>query len=1042
MASQTNEQAFEAAIEKHLCGISSEEWKKLGETAGLYNVGFGSAKPTGSGYQIGNPSRFNKQYALDEQFFWQFLQTTQAEELARLQKHSPSDWQRKIQERFDRLIKKHGILHMLKKGLSVDDAHFHLMYPAPLASSSAKVKQQFAANLFSCTRQVRYSSANPLQEIDMVLFLNGIPLITLELKNAWTGQTARYHGQKQYREDRDITQPLLTFGRCLVHMAVDTDEVYMTTKLAGKSTFFLPFNKGHAEGQGNPPNPHGHKTAYLWEEVFAPESLVNIIQHFVRLDGSSKNPLDKRTLYFPRYHQLDVVRKLINHAATHGAGQTYLIQHSAGSGKSNSITWAAYQLIEVYAAGSTQPLFDSVIVVTDRRLLDKQLRDNIKEFSEVKNIIAHAHKSSELKAALEGGKKIIITTIQKFPFIIDGIADLSDKRFAVIIDEAHSSQSGSAHDNMNRAMGKEEEKPLLTSPYQGRDKMGGILRSSPDKGRPGGVSSDDPEDAQEKILQAMRSRKMRGNASYLAFTATPKNTTLEKFGQKQSDGSFQPFHLYSMKQAIEEGFILDVLANYTTYKSYYEIQKSIADNPHFDTKKAQKKLRAYVERSQHTINTKAEIMLEHFIPQVVTAKKLKGKAKGMVVTQNIETAIRYYQAITRLLVEQGNPFKALIAFSGSKTVDGIEYTEADVNGFAEADTKDKFDTDEYRLLVVANKYLTGFDQPKLCAMYVDKKLASVLCVQTLSRLNRSSPKWGKKTEDLFVLDFFNAAEDIKTAFDPFYTSTSLSEATNINVLNDLKDELDAVSVYEWDEVENFVTRYFNNEDAQTLSTVIDVAAERFNRELELDNNAKVDFKIKAKQFVKIYGQMASIMPYERVMWEKLFWFLKFLIPKLKVADPDAELLDELLNSVDLSTYGLQRVKLNHAIALDAVASALDPPNPNPRGAHDTGGDTDTLDDIIRTFNERWFQGWSATPEEQRVRLCSMAESIKSHPDFHDKYQNEHDPHNQHLAFEKLFKEVMLQRRKDDLAFYKLFAGDAAFKTSLMQSMQRMVAHVP
>ncbi|WP_308872887.1 type I restriction endonuclease subunit R [Thiothrix subterranea] len=701
-----------------------------------------------------------------------------------------------------------------------------------------------------------------------------------------------------------------------------------------------------------------------------------------------------------------MVRKLISHAATHGAGQTYLIQHSAGSGKSNSITWAAYQLIEVYAAGSAQPLFDSVIVVTDRRLLDKQLRDNIKEFSEVKNIIAPAHKSSDLKAALENGKKIIITTIQKFPFIIDGIADLSDKHFAVIIDEAHSSQSGSAHDNMNRAMGKEEVEEI--------------------------------EDAQDKILQAMRSRKMRGNASYLAFTATSKNTTLEKFGQQQPDGSFQPFHLYSMKQAIEEGFILDVLANYTTYKSYYEIQKSIEDNPLFDTKKAQQKLRAYVERSQHTIDTKAEIMLEHFIPQVVAAKKLKGKAKGMVVTQNIETAIRYYQAITRLLAKQGNPFKALIAFSGSKTVDGVEYTEADVNGFAETDTKDKFDTDEYRLLVVANKYLTGFDQPKLCAMYVDKKLAGVLCVQTLSRLNRSAPKWGKKTEDLFVLDFFNSVDDIKTAFDPFYTSTSLSAATDINVLHELKDALDEVGVYEWQEVENFVTRYFNNEDAQTLSGVIDVAAERFNHELELDNAAKVDFKIKAKQFVKIYGQMAAIMPYEMVMWEKLFWFLKFLIPKLKVADPDAELLDELLNSVDLSTYGLQRVKLNHAIALDDTASELDPQNPNPRGAHDTESEADPLDEIIRTFNERWFQGWSATPEEQRVRLLSMAESIKSHPDFNDKYQNEHDPHNQHLAFEKLFKEVMLQRRKDDLEFYKLFAGDTAFKTSLMQSMQRMV----
>ena len=1011
MVSQTNERAFEIAIEQHLCGeMGGAGVSAIQDERGHYGVI--AVQALGGGYQRGNAAGFNAQYALDEIFFWQFLEATQADELAKLQKHSPHDWQRKVLERFDRLIKKNGVLYLLKKGLEVDDAHFHLMYSVPLASSSTKVRQQFAANRFSCTRQVRYSSTNPLQAIDMVLFLNGIPLITLELKNAWTGQTARYHGQKQYRE-RDITQPLLQFGRCLVHMAVDTDEVYMTTKLAGKDTFFLPFNKGHAEGQGNPPNPHGHKTTYLWKEIFTPESLTNIIQHFVRLDGTSKDALDKRTLYFPRYHQLDVVRKLISHAATHGAGHTYLIQHSAGSGKSNSITWAAYQLIEVYAAGSTQPLFDSVIVVTDRRLLDKQLRDNIKEFSEVKNIIAAAHKSSDLKAALENGKKIIITTIQKFPFIIDGIADLGDKRFAVIIDEAHSSQSGSAHDNMNRVMGSVAERS----------------RSQ----------EEDTEDTQDKILQAMRSRKMRGNASYLAFTATPKNTTLEKFGQKHADGSFHPFHLYSMKQAIEEGFILDVLANYTTYKSYYEIQKSIEDNPYFDTKKAQQKLRAYVERSQQTIDTKAEVMLEHFIPQVVTAKKLKGKAKGMVVTQNIETAIRYYQAITRLLAKQGNPFKALIAFSGSKTVDGIEYTEANVNGFAEADTKDKFDSDEYRLLVVANKYLTGFDQPKLCAMYVDKKLAGVLCVQTLSRLNRSAPKYGKKTEDLFVLDFFNNVDEIKTAFDPFYTATSLSEATNINVLHELKDALNEVGVYEWHEVENFVTRYFNNEDAQTLSVVVDVAAARFNHKLELDNAAKIDFKIKAKQFVKIYGQIAAIIPYEIVVWEKLFWFLKFLIPKLKVADPDAELLDELLNSVDLSTYGLQRIKLNQTIVLDATASALAPQNPNPRGAHDTEKASDPLDEIIRVFNERWFHGWSATPEEQKVKFVNIANSIKQHPDFELKYKHNTDPHNRELAFEKIVKEIMLQRRKEELELYKLFASDAAFKTSWMQSMQRMVS---
>ena len=1005
MVSQTNEQALESAIEKHLTGVCLEEIKS----------GISEAVPDYGGklYKLGYATDFDMQYALDLRFFWAFLQDTQEDELEKLKRNSPNDWQRKILERFGRLIKKHGLLHLLKKGLSVEDAHLNLMYPAPLASSSDSVKQNFDANIFSSTRQLRYSLANPLQEIDIVLFINGIPLATLELKNHWTGQSARYHGQKQYRNDRDISQPLLQFGRCLVHMAVDTDEVYMTTKLEGKNTYFLPFNKGNNHGQGNPPNQHGHKTSYLWEEVFTKTSLANIIQHFVRLDGSSKDDLKKRTLFFPRYHQLNVVRKLVEHASINGVGHTYLIQHSAGSGKSNSITWAAYQLIETYpitpdvpgSKGVEQPLFDSVIVVTDRRLLDKQLRDNIKEFSEVKNIVAPAFKSSELKSALENGKKIIITTIQKFPFIIDGIGDLSERRFAVIIDEAHSSQSGSAHDNMNRAMGKSE--------------------------------IEDAEDAQDKVLQAMRSRKMRGNASYFAFTATPKNSTLEKFGQKQDDGTFKPIDLYSMKQAIEEGFILDVIANYTTYKSYYEIEKSIQENPEFDSKKAQKRLRAYVESSQQTINTKAEIMMDHFIPHVVNAKKLRGKGKGIVVTQSIESAIRYYKAITRVLNEQGNPFKVAIAFSGIKEIDGIEYTEAEMNGFAESETKEKFDTDEYRLLVVANKYLTGFDQPKLCSMYVDKKLAGVLCVQALSRLNRSAPKLGKRTEDLFVLDFFNSVEDIKVAFDDFYTSTTLSEATDVNVLHELKDAMDDVGIYEWIEIDNFIERYFNNEDAQTLSPIIDVAANRFNFELALEDEDKVDFKVKAKQFVKVYGQMASIMPYEVVVWEKLFWFLKFLIPKLIVKDPESDALDALLNSIDLSSYGLERVKLNHSIELDAAETELEPQNPNPRGSH--GEDEhDPLDDIIRSFNERWFQGWSATPEEQKVKFINIAESVKSHQDFKAKYQNNPDPHNRELAFEKMLKEVMLSRRKDELELYKLFAGDSAFKASWTQSMQRTV----
>lgn len=989
MTTQTNEAALETIIEQHLI-----------EQNGFYQ---------------GNPSNFDKKFAIDSERFWSFLETTQATELAKLQR-SP-DWQRKILERLDRIVKMYGVLYVLRKGLDVDDAKFTFLYVLPLASSSQTIKDNFAKNQFSVTRQVRYSSSNPLEEIDMAIFVNGLPLITIELKNPWTGQTAKLHGQKQYKFERNIKEPLLKFSRCLVHFAVDTDEAYMTTKLNGAGTFFLPFNKGNNYGKGNPVNEFGYRTDYLWKEIFTRESLANIIQHFVRLDGSNKDPLNKRTLYFPRYHQLDVVRKLIDDVSSNGVGKTYLIQHSAGSGKSNSITWAAYQLIEAYPAnivaqGSKNadiPLFDSVIVVTDRRLLDKQLRENIREFSEVKNIVAPAYSSQELKSSLENGKKIIITTIQKFPFIVDGIADLSHKNFAVIIDEAHSSQSGSASDNMQRAMGNNLDEDF------------------------------DTDDTQDKILAYMASRKMRGNASYFAFTATPKSNTLEKFGEKQSDGKFQPFHLYSMKQAIEEGFILDVLANYTTYRSYYEIEKSVEDNPLFDTKKAQKKLRSYVESHKQTIKTKAEIMLEHFIGKVVNTKKLKSKAKGMIVTQNIPTAIRYFQAVQEILAHYSNPFKVLIAFSGSKLVDGIEYTEAGLNGFSENETRDKFDNDEYRLLIVANKYLTGFDQPKLCTMYVDKKLQGVLAVQALSRLNRAADKLGKKTEDLFVLDFFNSTEDIKESFDPFYTSTSLNQATDVNVLHELKTILNESGIYEWQEVVNFTTKYFNNASADELSSIIDVAANRFCQELDFTESDKADYKIKAKQFVKIYGQMAAIIPYEKLEWEQLFWFLKFLIPKLIISDSTDDILDELLESIDLSTYGLERVKLNSAIKLDASESELDPQNPNPRGAHDGEKKYDPLDEIISTFNQKWFQGWDATPEEQKIKFINLAKSMRAHPDYKLKYEENADPQTKDLAFNKIFDDVMATHRRKELELYRMLAQSEASKLAFQETLKHTLA---
>lgn len=985
MASKTDEKALEEHIEKSLLN---------------------------NGFIKGESRNFNKQYAIDEKIFWDFLEETQKDELEKLQK--VLHYKAKILQRLDRMIKRYGVLNILKKGLDVDDAHFTFFYIAPLASSAEEVRKRFASNIFSITRQVAYSNTNALLEIDMVLFINGIPIVTMELKNQWTGQNARMHGINQYKKDRDPKEPLLNFARCIVHFAIDTDEAYMTTKLEGEKTYFLPFNKGQNLGAGNPINPNGHKSTYIWEDIFTKLSLANIIEHFVRIDGKEKDRLGAKTLFFPRYHQLDVVRKIIDDVSTNGVGKTYLIQHSAGSGKSNSITWSAYGLIEVYpmhdkvhgSKGLEYPLFDSVVVVTDRKNLDKQLRKNIKSFSEVKNIVAPANSSQELKASLESGKKIIITTIQKFPYIVDAISDLSDKRFAVIIDEAHSSQSGTAHGNMNEAMGKKDFEEEL--------------------------------DAQDMVLEVIKARKMKDNASYLAFTATPKNTTLEKFGNKQADGTYKPFHLYSMKQAIEEGFILDVLSNYTTYKSYYEIEKSIKDNPLFDTKKAQKTLRSFVEKNPSTIATKADIILDHFINNIVKTKKLKAKAKGMVATSNIQTAIFYHQAIVKKLEELGDPFKVIIAFSGAKEIDGVEYTEDSINNCSSKDIEENFDSDEYRLLIVANKFLTGFDQPKLCVMYVDKKLQGVLCVQALSRLNRSLPKYGKKTEDLFVLDFYNEIEDIKTSFDPFYTSTTLSEQADINVLHELKANLDEQGVYEQNEVDEFFEKYFKGVDASELSIIIDNSANRFNHELDLDDDQKPDYKIKAKQFVKIYGQMSSIMPFEMVAWEKLFWFLKFLIPKLIIKDKDKDLLDELLNSVDLSTYGLQRVKLGAKIGLDESGTEIEPQNPNPRGSHGLD-EKDPLDEIIETFNQKWFQGWEATPKEQRVKFIQLVDKLKVHDKYKLQYETNNDKHTKRLALEEMLTEIMNKERKKELDLYKLFASDEAFRTGMLDSIERALS---
>jgi len=1001
MTTDTTEAALEACIETHLAGIISEP----GAPA-VHDGTVPVTPPRGVGYHRGYSHDFDKAFALDTAKLWQFLESTQADELAKLQ-YKP-DWKRQVVERLHRKLKKDGLLSVLKKGLGFDDAHLTLLYRLPYSDLNPDAAAKFELNLFSVTRQV-YFSAGDNQSVDMVVFINGLPIATLELKNPWTGRNVS-HARKQYCEDRDPKETLFNFRRCLVHFAVDPDEVWMTTKLDGPHTHFLPFNKGFNHGKGNPANPDGHKTAYLWQDILTRHSLTNIIEHYAKVteEKDKKTGRIKRDLYFPRYHQLEVVRSLLATVQEEGVGNRYLIQHSAGSGKSHSITWLGYQLVELYDKTGQENLFDSVVVVTDRRVLDRQIDRNIRQFAEVKNLIAHANSAAELRSHLENGKKLITTTIQKFPFIVDGIADMSDRRFAVIIDEAHSSQGGTAADNLNMALGSNDD--------------------------------EEPEDYQEKILLAMARRKMGSNASFFAFTATPKTPTLEKFGTLNAKGGFDPFHPYSMKQAIEENFILDVLANYTTYRSYYEIQKSITDNPLFDTIKAQKQLKTYVEAHAQTIGTKAAQMMDHFMSKVVATKKLKGQARGMVVTRNIECAIRYFFAIKKELETAGASFQAIIAFSGKKTVDGVEHTEESLNGFPTKDIPAKFSGDvkpgepTYRLLVVANKFLTGFDEPLLHTMYVDKRLQGVMAVQALSRLNRCNAKMQKK--DTFILDFYNTAAEIKTAFEPFYTATSLSEPTDINVLHDIKEALDDTELYATEDIETFNKLFFNGEDSERLHPLIDETVTRFD--LIENEEDKIDFKIKAKQFVKLYGQLACIIPFEKLEWEMLYWFLKFLIPKLKVKEPGPN-LDELLESVDLSTYGLGRVRLNQHIELDSGESELDPENPNVRGFRGGGEEKDPLDEIIRHFNERWFSAWNATPEEQRVKFIKILEQVKASKDYETQVLNNPDEQNRRLALETLIGSAINKERRRELGLYKLYAGDSEFKNALNDSLIRILA---
>ncbi|MBI5967108.1 MAG: type I restriction endonuclease subunit R [Deltaproteobacteria bacterium] len=948
-----------------------------------------------AGYQQGHSENYDRDHAVDLAKLTAFLEAAQPKAAQALELAREGPKRTQFLHRLQGEIAKRGVIDVLRYGVKHGPVSLDLFYGTP-TPGNIKSEKRFAANLFSVTRQLRYSKDETQLALDLCVFINGLPLATFELKNRLTKQTVD-DAVQQYRRDREPKELLFQFGRCMVHFAVDDQEVRMCTHLRGKDSWFLPFNRGLNDGAGNPPNETGIKTDYLWKQILTKAGLTDIIENYAQVvEEKDDRGRKKQKQIFPRYHQLDVVHKLLANAQATGAGKRYLIEHSAGSGKSNSIAWLAHQLIGLEDGGA--PQFDSVIVVTDRRVLDKQIKNTIKQFAQVSATVGHAEKSGDLRRFLKDGKKIIISTVQKFPFILDEIGDEHrGRKFALIIDEAHSSQGGRISAKVNIALsekgGEEEE-----------------------------------ETFEDQINRIMEARKMLANASYFAFTATPKNKTLEIFGEPVPEGDqvkHRPFHSYTMKQAIQEGFILDVLASYTPVESYYRLMKTVEDDPEFDTKRAKKKLRRYVESHDHAIRQKAEIMIDHFHEQVIARRKIGGRARAMVVTSGIARAIQYYHAFSAYLKERKSPYEAIVAFSGEHEDGGRKVTEATLNGFPSAQIEKKFQQDPYRFLIVAEKFQTGYDEPLLHTMYVDKQLEGIKAVQTLSRLNRARPQ---KT-DTFVLDFMNDVDTITIAFADYYRTTILSEETDPNKLHDLKATLDGYQVYAWPQVEQLVELFLSGADRDKLDPILDACVAIYNS--DLDEDGQVDFKGKAKAFVRTYQFLASILPYTNAKWEKLSTFLNFLIPKLPAPKED-DLSKGILETIDMDSYRVE-VKEALKIALPDEDAEIGPV-PTSGGGGKPEPEIDRLSNIIKAFNDQFGNiDWK---DVDRIRQV-ISEEIPTKVAADKAYQNamrNSDKAAARLEHDRALQKVVIGMLSDHTELFKQFSDNPSFKKWLSDTI--------
>lgn len=952
---------------------------------------------TSGGWIEGKPADYDREYCVDLSQLAAFLNDTQPEISEGLGLEEDSPIRRKFLARLQGEITKHGTIDVLRHGINHGPHEITLFYGSP-SPGNDKAKTQYEANRFSVTRQLRYSRNETQLALDLAIFLNGLPVATFELKNNLTKQTVE-DAVEQYKRDRDPREKLFNFGRCIAHFAIDDQSVRFCTHLKGKTSWFLPFDKGYQDGAGNPPNPDGLKTDYLWKHILSPQGLTDILENYAQVVVET-NPKTKKktsTQIFPRYHQLDVVRKLLTDASKHGAGRRYLIQHSAGSGKSNSIAWLAHQLIGLKKDDAE--VFDSIIVVTDRRILDQQIKDTIKQFAQVVATVGHAERSGDLRTFIQGGKKIIITTVQKFPFIVQDIGtEHRNRKFAILIDEAHSSQGGRITAAMSTALSEVGAKD----------------------------DEDSPEDAINRIIQA---RKMLPNASYFAFTATPKNKTLEIFGESVNndagDVTHHPFHSYTMKQAIQERFILDVLKNYMPINSYYKLVKKVEADPEFDTRRASKKLRHYVESNDHAIGLKAEIMVDHFLQQVIGLNKIGGQARAMVVTGSIERAIQYYYAIRQYLSECKSPYRAIVAFSGEPEYKGQIVSEASLNGFSSKDIPDQIQEDPYRFLVCADKFQTGYDEPLLHTMYVDKPLSGVKAVQTLSRLNRAHPQ----KHDVAVLDFMNNTDGIEKSFAPYYRTTVLGEETDPNKLHDLKNELDGYEIYDDNQITSFVDLYLGNANRDQLDPILDdcVAAYKNN----LDEDGQVDFKGKAKAFTRTYNFLASVLPYSNAQWEKLSIFLNFLIPKLPVPIEE-DLSRGILETIDMDSYRVEKMAAMRIALADEDGEIG--PIPTSGGGHRTDPELERLSNILKTFNDQFGNiNWTNNDRVQRL----ITEDIPAQVAADKKYQNAQrnsDKINARIEHDKALRRVMNFVLKDDTELFKQFSDNESFQRWLSDSV--------